>query len=48
MPHSFGKHYAVEDEDEGLIRPKIGTRVVWGGENFVATFGGGRELLLLP
>ena len=28
MPHSFGKHDVVEYEDQGLIRPKSGTRVL--------------------
>ena len=27
MPHSFRKHDVVEHEDQGLIRPKSGTRV---------------------
>ena len=34
MPHSFGKHDVVEHEDQGLIRPKSGTRV--GGKGRAA------------
>ena len=37
MPHSFGKHDVVEHEDQGLIRPKSGTRV--GGKGRVAGVG---------
>ena len=28
MPHSIGKHNVVEHEDQGVIRPKSGTRVL--------------------
>ena len=35
MPHSFGKHDVVEHEDQGLIRPKSGTRVD-PGSSFVS------------
>ena len=31
MPRSLGKHVVVEHEDEGLIRPKSGTRVPVAG-----------------
>ena len=34
MPHSFGKHDVVEHEDQGLVRPKSGTRV--GGKGRAA------------
>ena len=34
MLHSFGKHHVVEHEDQGLIRPKSGTRV--GGKGRAA------------
>ena len=34
MLHSLGKHHVVEHEDQGLIRPKSGTRV--GGKGRAA------------